>query len=73
MRILLAGGGTGGHVTPLLAIIDELEAKAPDAEIIYIGSKHGIENKIIPKIGVPFFVISVGKWRRYHKNKIFIL
>ena len=68
MRVLVAGGGTGGHVVPSLAVIEALEKKDPGVEILYVGSKGGIENKIIPKIGIPFSAIETGKWRRYHKS-----
>lgn len=71
MRVLIAGGGTGGHVVPSLAVIEALEKRDPDIEILYVGSKSGVENKIIPKMGISFSIINTGKWRRYHKSKIF--
>ena len=40
----MTGGGTGGHVNPALAIADIIKEKHPDAEIIFIGTKNGIEN-----------------------------
>lgn len=71
MRILVTGGGTGGHISPTLAVIEALEQKIKDPEILYLGSKEGIENIIIPKIGICFETISTGKIRRYHKNILF--
>lgn len=64
MRVVLTGGGTGGHVIPNLAVIDELRKKA-GVEILYIGSKNGPEKKLINKIGVRYVGISSGKLRRY--------
>lgn len=68
MKILVSGGGTGGHITPALAVIEALESKVDDLEILYIGSKQGMENSIVPKIGICFEGISAGKFRRYHQN-----
>lgn len=68
MRIIVSGGGTAGHVTPTLAVIEALEEKVEDLELMYIGSKEGIESVIIPKVGICFESISTGKIRRYHSN-----
>lgn len=66
----MAGGGSGGHVTPLLAVISELKKSYPQAQIVFVGSKTGIENKLIPGQGVKTLNISSGKFRRYHRNKL---
>lgn len=50
-RILLAGGGTGGHIYPALAIADELKLRLPDAEIRFAGTREGLESAIVPKAG----------------------
>lgn len=62
-KIALTGGGTAGHVTPNLALIPELKKRNYD--IIYIGSKDGIEKGIVERHNIPFFAISSGKIRRY--------
>jgi UDP-N-acetylglucosamine--N-acetylmuramyl-(pentapeptide) pyrophosphoryl-undecaprenol N-acetylglucosamine transferase len=62
-RIVFTGGGSAGHVTPNIAIINELDPEQWD--IRYIGSKNGIEKEIIEKMKVPYFSISSGKLRRY--------
>lgn len=63
-RIILTGGGTAGHVTPNLALISEL--KRQGWEIHYIGTKDGIEQKLISEVpGVAYFSIKSGKLRRY--------
>ena len=65
MRIIIAGGGTAGHTWPLVLIAKEL-LKNPEAEILYLGSRQGIEKEIIQKTGdIPFKTIIVGKWRAY--------
>lgn len=68
-RIVLTGGGTAGHVTPNIALIPELKKLGYD--IHYIGSKNGIEKKLIEELGVPYYGISSGKLRRYFDVKNF--
>ena len=48
---LLAGGGTAGHVNPLLALADEIGAREPDAKIITLGTKEGLESRLVPERG----------------------
>ncbi len=48
MRFLFAGGGTGGHIFPAIAIADSIRAIEPDSEILFIGSKGRLEEKIVP-------------------------
>lgn len=62
-KIVLTGGGTAGHVTPNIALIPELKKQGYD--IYYIGSYDGIESKLIPELGIPYYGISSGKLRRY--------
>src|SRR5699024_7632670 len=50
-RYLLAGGGTAGHVNPLLALADGLREAEPDAEIIALGTKEGLESRLVPARG----------------------
>lgn len=54
MRFIVAGGGTGGHIYPALAIIRGLKDRYADAEILYIGTSKGMEADIVPKEGIPF-------------------
>ncbi len=58
MRILLAGGGTGGHVFPALTIAQEIKGKHPDAEFLFIGTERGVESKVIPGAGFPLKTIA---------------
>jgi UDP-N-acetylglucosamine--N-acetylmuramyl-(pentapeptide) pyrophosphoryl-undecaprenol N-acetylglucosamine transferase len=59
MRAILAGGGTGGHVIPALAIAHELQ-KQYGAEVEFIGTARGIENRLVPAAGFALRLIEVG-------------
>jgi UDP-N-acetylglucosamine--N-acetylmuramyl-(pentapeptide) pyrophosphoryl-undecaprenol N-acetylglucosamine transferase len=59
MRAILAGGGTGGHVIPALAIAQELQ-KRYGAEVLFIGTARGIENRLVPAAGFPLKLVQVG-------------
>jgi UDP-N-acetylglucosamine--N-acetylmuramyl-(pentapeptide) pyrophosphoryl-undecaprenol N-acetylglucosamine transferase len=59
MRAILAGGGTGGHVIPALAIAQELQ-KEYGAEVLFIGTARGIENRLVPAAGFALRLIRVG-------------
>ena len=48
IRIIIAGGGTGGHLFPAIAIGEEIKERIPDAEIHFIGSTFGLESKVFP-------------------------
>ncbi len=52
-RILLTGGGSGGHVTPLLAIADALRELSPTIRLLYVGVRKGLEANIVPRAGIP--------------------
>lgn len=52
-HILFAGGGTGGHLFPALAVADELRRRYPGAEIGFIGAKRGLEQRLVPRAGYP--------------------
>src|SRR5436305_7368244 len=64
MKVLVSGGGTGGHIYPSLAVASLLE-KQYQAEILYLGSDEGLENELAPKAGFPLSVIKAGKLQRY--------
>ncbi|PIQ99811.1 MAG: undecaprenyldiphospho-muramoylpentapeptide beta-N-acetylglucosaminyltransferase [Nitrospinae bacterium CG11_big_fil_rev_8_21_14_0_20_45_15] len=51
IRVVIAGGGTGGHLFPAIALANELEKLDMDIEITFVGSKQGLESKVIPKMG----------------------
>lgn len=68
-RIVLTGGGTAGHVTPNIALLPKL--KEEGYEIFYVGSKDGIEKKLIEDFDIPYYGVSTGKLRRYFDVKNF--
>jgi len=69
-RVLFTGGGTAGHVTPNVALIEAAQLKG--WSVFYVGSKNGIENEIISRLGVPFKSIATGKLHRYFSWENFI-
>ena len=63
MRAILAGGGTGGHVIPALAIAQELQRRY-QAEVLFIGTARGLENRLVPAAGFPLQLVKVGALNR---------
>jgi UDP-N-acetylglucosamine--N-acetylmuramyl-(pentapeptide) pyrophosphoryl-undecaprenol N-acetylglucosamine transferase len=61
--ILLVGGGTGGHVFPLIAVGEELKSK--NIPFVFVGSAKSLEQEEVQKLGWNFLTIEAGKWRRY--------
>ena len=57
--ILIAAGGTGGHLYPAIAIADEIRRAHPDIRIIFVGTKNRIESREVPRSGYPFFPIAI--------------
>src|ERR1051326_1585977 len=63
MRAILAGGGTGGHVIPAIAIAQELQ-KRYQAEVLFIGTPRGLENRLVPAAGFALQLVRVGALNR---------
>ncbi len=61
----MAGGGTGGSVTPLLAVADEIRGRASDVRFFFLGTKNGPEKKLLRSTEIEFGSITAGKLRRY--------
>lgn len=59
MRLLIAGGGTGGHLFPGVAVAEELRAQEPDAAVRFVGTKRGIEARVLPDLGWELELIEV--------------
>jgi UDP-N-acetylglucosamine--N-acetylmuramyl-(pentapeptide) pyrophosphoryl-undecaprenol N-acetylglucosamine transferase len=59
MKLLIAGGGTGGHVFPALAIAREWLSRGTDREVVLVGTQRGIEMKLVPEAGLPLETIRV--------------
>lgn len=53
MRYIISGGGTAGHINPAIAIADKLKKEDEDADILFVGSKNGMENKLVTLAGYP--------------------
>lgn len=64
MRVLMTGGGTGGHVNPALAIANTIKENDPNSEIAFVGTPRGIENKLVPAAGYKLYHIDVMGIRR---------
>jgi UDP-N-acetylglucosamine--N-acetylmuramyl-(pentapeptide) pyrophosphoryl-undecaprenol N-acetylglucosamine transferase len=60
LRVLIAGGGTGGHIIPALAVARELVARH-DAEILFVGTPRGMENRLVPEAGFRLDLIRIGQ------------
>ena len=60
LRVLIVGGGTGGHIIPALAVARELVAR-DSAEILFVGTARGLESRLVPAAGFPLKLIQVGQ------------
>jgi UDP-N-acetylglucosamine--N-acetylmuramyl-(pentapeptide) pyrophosphoryl-undecaprenol N-acetylglucosamine transferase len=65
LRLLIAGGGTGGHVLPAVAVIEELRSRNIPMELLWVGSQKGVEESFTAEENIPFTAIQTGKLRRY--------
>lgn len=64
MKVILCGGGTSGHVNPALNIAETIKKRIPDAEIMFIGTKRGIESTLVPKFGYKIDFVEVSGFSR---------
>ncbi len=64
MRIIVSGGGTGGHIYPALALINEIKKINPSAVFLYIGTEKGLESQIVKKAKIPFKTIEITGFKR---------
>lgn len=64
MKILITGGGTGGHIYPALAFVDHVRALEPNTEFMYVGTENGLESQIVPNYDIPFKTIEIQGFRR---------
>jgi UDP-N-acetylglucosamine--N-acetylmuramyl-(pentapeptide) pyrophosphoryl-undecaprenol N-acetylglucosamine transferase len=60
MRVIIAAGGTGGHIFPGVAIAREFKRRDPSTEILFVGTARGLESKIVPREGFDLALIKVG-------------
>ncbi len=59
MKVLLSGGGTAGHINPALSIASKIKKEHPDAEIAFVGTPKGMENKLVSRAGYPIYHVDV--------------
>ena len=73
-KIILSGGGTGGSVSPLLAIAQEIKKTKPDSDFLFVGTKKGSPEKVMikPFLYIKYQSISSGKLRRYFSLQNFL-
>jgi UDP-N-acetylglucosamine--N-acetylmuramyl-(pentapeptide) pyrophosphoryl-undecaprenol N-acetylglucosamine transferase len=73
MKIIISGGGTGGHVYPAIAIADAIKKIKPDADILFVGAEGKLEMEKVPKAGYPIKGLNITGFQRKltFKNLIF--
>lgn len=64
MKVLLTGGGTGGHIYPALALMRQFRKIRPDTEFLYVGTERGLESKLVPDQSIPFHSVKVEGFKR---------
>lgn len=64
MKVIMSGGGTGGHVNPAIAIANTIKEHEPDSEIAFVGTSRGIENKLVPADGYRLYHVEIQGIRR---------
>ena len=63
-RLIVSGGGTGGHIFPAIAIADAFKRRHPDAEILFVGAKGRMEMDRVPKAGYPIEGLWISGFKR---------
>lgn len=69
MKVLLAGGGTAGHINPALAIAGYIKKKRPETEFLFIGNRDGMEQRLIPQAGFDIKSITISGFKRSFSPK----
>ena len=69
MKVIMTGGGTGGHIYPAIAIADKIKERYPESQILFVGTKHGLEKKIVPENGYPIEFVTVAGFNRKNPLK----
>lgn len=72
MKVLISGGGTAGHINPGIAIAKYIKSKNPDCEILFIGTKQGLETKLVPREGFELKLIKVRGFKRKLSKDTFV-
>ena len=69
IRVIVSGGGTGGHIFPALSIADAVKAKCPDAKILFVGAENRMEMQRVPAAGYEIVGLPVSGFDRKHLLK----
>lgn len=69
VRMVIAGGGTGGHVLPAVSVIEELSRREHSVDCLWIGSPNSVEQTAAERYGIRFIAVTTGKLRRYKDVK----
>ncbi len=69
MKVIFAGGGTGGHINPAISIADYAKSKDKDLEALFIGTRRGLESKLVPKAGYNIEYIDIAGFSRKNMLK----
>lgn len=69
MKVLLAGGGTAGHINPALAIAGYIKKKRPETEFLFIGNRDGMEQRLVPQAGFDIKSITISGFKRSFSPK----
>ncbi|WZL74739.1 undecaprenyldiphospho-muramoylpentapeptide beta-N-acetylglucosaminyltransferase [Clostridiaceae bacterium 35-E11] len=64
MKVLITGGGTGGHIYPAIAIANKIKHEIKNADILFVGTKKGLESQLVPKAGYKLETITVSGFKR---------
>ncbi|MBR5452788.1 MAG: undecaprenyldiphospho-muramoylpentapeptide beta-N-acetylglucosaminyltransferase [Clostridia bacterium] len=64
MRVIMTGGGTGGHINPAIAIANTIKQNIPGSEILFVGRESGLENKLVPAAGYDIKYVEIQGIRR---------
>lgn len=64
MKVIMTGGGTGGHIYPAISIADEIKKRFEGAEILFVGAERGLEKTIVPENGYPIELIPIHGFNR---------
>lgn len=64
MKVVVSGGGTGGHIYPALALINEIKKHHSDVEFLYIGTENGLEQNIVNRANIPFKSVEISGFKR---------
>src|SRR4051812_17319132 len=69
MKVLLAGGGSGGPVQPVLAVAQQIKKSHPEVQFLFVGTRQGIEHTVVQAAGIKFVSIPAARWRRFFTLK----